>query len=171
MSQRVLQLPIRRLVHPKRSGSEWICRRCLATQVEAATPGSPVLPPSTAPAKQAEPRKLKDASEADHYDPTLGSSQRDYKLTKTDFYLKKPLSHPIPIQYLQHSTTSLLHRHEREQRDKAEPHKRIAGVVVSAGKMDKTVKVRVPKMEWNNRIKKVLRDILLQRVVKLTTVS
>ena len=35
-------------------------------------------------------------------------------------------------------------------------HRQFMGVVVSAGKMMKTVKVRVADQEWNNHIKKVL---------------
>jgi len=33
--------------------------------------------------------------------------------------------------------------------------KAYTGVVVSAGKMDKTVKVRIPQQKWNRKIKKV----------------
>ncbi|KAK3724478.1 hypothetical protein LTR37_001102 [Vermiconidia calcicola] len=105
------------------------------------------MPPPTLPQK-------KDASEASSYDPTLPSSMRDYRLTTTDFHLKKPLPHRIPSQYLQNSTSEILHQNERAQREKIRTHKTIRGVVVSAGKMDKTVKVRVPGQTWNGKIRK-----------------
>ena len=35
-------------------------------------------------------------------------------------------------------------------------HRQFMGVVVSAGKMMKTVKVRIADREWNKRIKKVI---------------
>lgn len=36
-----------------------------------------------------------------------------------------------------------------------EPRRHITGVVVSAGKMINTVKVRIPKQVWNKRVQKV----------------
>jgi small subunit ribosomal protein S17 len=60
------------------------------------------------------------------------------------------------MQYLQHSTSDALHTDEKVQREKAPPvTRRIVGVVVSAGRMHKTVKVRVPGQEWNRKIGKV----------------
>ena len=69
--------------------------------------------------------------------------------------LSKRLAHDIPIQYLQHSTSNALHPEEQAQREKAEAHRRIVGVVVSSGRMRKTVKVRIPGKEWNKKIGKV----------------
>ena len=37
------------------------------------------------------------------------------------------------------------------------PKKILTGVVVSAGKMDKCVKVRIAKQEWNKQLHKVCR--------------
>ena len=73
--------------------------------------------------------------------------------------LSKPLAHNIPIQYLQHSTSNALPPEEQAQRDKAEAHRKIVGVVVSSGRMLKTVKVRVPGQEWNKKIGKVCNQI------------
>ncbi|KAK5168961.1 uncharacterized protein LTR77_006270 [Saxophila tyrrhenica] len=100
------------------------------------------------------PQQKKDADEASEYDPTLLSSQRDYRLTTTDFYLKRGLPQRIPDQYLAHSTSPILAAEERKQRETVQGHKRLVGVVVSSGKMDKTVKVRLPKQRWNKRIHK-----------------
>ena len=69
--------------------------------------------------------------------------------------LGTPLAHNIPIQHLQHSTSDVLHADEQAQREKAVVHKKIVGVVVSAGRMHKTVKVRVPGQDWNKKIGKV----------------
>lgn len=149
MSQRALRLPIRALPNVRNTAQQWVCRRCLATSQAEPTPSSatPVPPPQI-------PRK-KDPSEAENYDPTLPASQRDYRLTKTDVYLKQPLPHAIPPQYLMHSTSEILHESEKAQREKfTGGHKRIVGVVVSAGKMNKTVKVRVAGKTWNKRVKK-----------------
>lgn len=70
--------------------------------------------------------------------------------------LKKPLGQKaIPTAYLQHSKAEHLHINEKAQREQTVPHKQIIGVVVSHGKMDKTVKVRIGKQTWNQRIGKV----------------
>ncbi len=100
-------------------------------------------------------RVMRNATEADNYDPKLPASLRDYRLNKVDFFLKTPLPQTLPVQYLQHSTSDLLHASERAQRENVEPHRRIVGVVVRSGKMDKTVTVRVPKKVWNKRVRKV----------------
>lgn len=95
------------------------------------------------------------------YDPALKYADRigpdgvPQILTPSERAFKKGLGHRIPLQYLQHSTSHLLPELEKEQRSKVEGHREIVGVVVSAGKMDKTVKVRVPKQVWNRRIRKV----------------
>lgn len=159
MSQRALHLPIRTLT--ARNGAQWTCRRCLAT--EPVSPSQPPMPP---------PQK-KDPSETSNYDPSLPSSQRDYRLTPTDFYLKRHLPQRIPDQYLQHSTSPILHLEEKVQRETVSKHKRIIGVVVSAGKMDKTVKVRLPTQRWNTRIHKVrppLPSILTSHIALLIVV-
>lgn len=59
------------------------------------------------------------------------------------------------MQYLQHSTSDILPEGEKAQREQTVLHKRIIGVVVSSGKMDKTVTVRVGGQTWNKRIGKV----------------
>jgi len=47
-------------------------------------------------------------------------------------------------------------------------HRQFMGVVVSAGKMMKTVKVRVADQEWNNHIKKVLLISPMLEILHLT---
>lgn len=96
------------------------------------------------------------------YDPTIPFAQRigpngqPYPLTKTDRVLKKVLKQPrIPVQYLQHSTSEILPESEKAQREQTVQHKKIIGVVVNSGKMDKTVTVRVGGQTWNKRIGKV----------------
>lgn len=156
MSQRTFQLPLRTLARsrPNAASTRWVCCRCLATQVEQPSPNSNTIPLNADQASQR--RTPKSASKAESYDPKVPYAQRDYSLSKSDYYLKRPLPQAIPPQYLQHSTSDLLHFTERAQREKVSPpHKPLVGVVVSAGKMDKTVKVRIPRMEWNGRIKKV----------------
>lgn len=151
-----MRLPIRSLPKASRNSSQWICRRCLATTTTTSPPSryTPIPPLSTRSSPSSLPQK-KDASEAEFYDPFLKSSERDYRLTKTDFYLKKPLPQEIPHQYLQHSESPLLHPSEQAARKKVEKHGSIVGVVVSTGKMDKTVRVQIPRKVWNRRIKKV----------------
>lgn len=157
MSRHALTLPLRLASSAaKPSPNQWICRRCLATATEAQAQGVPdtLLQQSTQTAPSSEPQSTN--TYGANYDPSLPASQRSYRLSKTDFHLKKPLPQKIPIQYLQHSTSDLLHHHEKEQRERAPgPHKEIVGVVVSAGKMDKTVKVRVPGQRWEARVGKV----------------
>ena len=148
MSRKFWTLPIRALIEPSARTSATTCRRCLSSQPKSVT--APDIPISPAP------RTLKDPEEADNYDPTLPSALRDYRLKSTDFYLKKKLPQAIPPQYLQHSTSEILCPAERAQRDHDRSLQRdIRGVVVSAGKMDKTVRVRVPGRKWNKKIGKV----------------
>ena len=72
-----------------------------------------------------------------------------------DKYLPRRLKHQIPTQYLQHSTDDRLNLAEKREREKTDKHKEIKGVVVSAGLMDKTVRVRVPGERWNKKLAKV----------------
>lgn len=142
MSRRAVSLPIRSLSFANTLSvhTQWICRRCMATQ---APPQADSSPPT--------------------YDPTLPFAQRvgpdgqPYPLTKTDRLLKKVLKQRIPVQYLQHSTSEILPEGEKEQREQTVQHKKVVGVVVSSGKMDKTVTVRVGGQTWNKRIGKVWR--------------
>lgn len=86
--------------------------------------------------------------------------------------LKQELPHAIPPQYLIHVRRSILppkDRHEQqhlfkwalegysngEGGRKSEHAREIKGVVVSAGKMDRTVKVKVPWQRWEQKIRKV----------------
>lgn len=153
MSRPVLSLPIRALSSTQPNASQWVCRRCLATQAEAPTSTTPI-PPANLPDRS--------VTSTPKYDPTLPASQRIgpdgkvYRLNRRDFLLKKPLGQDrIPTAYLQHSTAKHLHINEKAQREKTVPHKQIIGVVVSHGKMDRTVKVRIGKQTWNPRIGKV----------------
>lgn len=149
MSQRALRIPIRALPsYPYRNGVQWVCRRCLATTT---TSEKTPMPPPLVPQKES-------PETAKNYDPTLPSSQRDYRLKNSDFYLKKAIPQRIPFQYLVHSTSPILAKEERlarEQAKTAHKPKRLVGVVVSSGKMHKTVKVRLPAQRWNNKIHKV----------------
>ncbi|KAF7197328.1 37S ribosomal protein S17, mitochondrial [Pseudocercospora fuligena] len=63
----------------------------------------------------------------------------------------------LPPQVLSHVNAESLPINEQEQWEKVEPHKKIVGVVVSHGKMDKTVRVRIAAQRWNQRIKKYYR--------------
>ncbi|SMQ51576.1 unnamed protein product [Zymoseptoria tritici ST99CH_3D7] len=146
MSRHALSLPLRTLAPSTRSlASQWTCRRCLATQTDASS-GAPT---ETVPA---------------NYDPTLPFSQRigpdgkHYSLKKSDRLLKKPLKQRLPPQFLQHSTSEILHESERAMRDDTVRHKKIVGVVVNSGKMDKTVTVRINGQKWNTRIRKMFPD-------------
>lgn len=137
MSRRAVSLPIRSLssANTLNTHIQWTCRRCMATS----------------------------GSSPQTYDPTLPFAQRigpdgqPYSLTKADRLLKKPLRQRIPAQYLQHSTSEILPEAEKEQREQTVQHKKVVGVVVSSGKMDKTVTVRVGGQTWNKRIGKVCR--------------
>lgn len=147
MSGRTVTLPIRALSSARQWGSQWVCRRCLATQTEPIESRTPVNPPTPLP---------------DWYDPSLPASKRvdpdgnPYRLTRSDLLLKKPLNQPrIPRQYLAHSTAEHLHETEKEQREKTRPHKPITGVVIRSGRMDKTVTVRISLQKFNTRVKKV----------------
>lgn len=57
-----------------------------------------------------------------------------------------------------------MHENEKAQRERVQGevaggHKKMVGVVVSAGKMDRTVKVRIPGQRWEGRIGKVRQDM------------
>ena len=137
-------------------GQQWVCKRCLATQAE--TNNLPPLPtildpstPSSSSHSTTEPVQSGNTASRSNsiaFDPS-GSQSR------TDFYLSKRLPHAVPIQYLQHSTSHKLAGREKQVRETAVAHRDIVGVVVSTGKMDKTVKVRIPGQTWNKRIGKV----------------
>ncbi|KAI7460347.1 glycosyl transferase, partial [Hortaea werneckii] len=156
MSQRTLTLPLR-LASSSRPQSQYICRRCLATQSTNTLPSTGVFQTPWLPEGTPLP---------ENYDPTLTFEKRTlsetgedgkpqhYRLTKTDWYLKKGLPHAIPPQYLQHSTASHLAHEERLQREKTQEHREILGVVVSSGKMDRTVKVRLPGQRFERKVGK-----------------
>lgn len=129
MDQRIFQLPIRVLRTSRSTTSNWVCKRCLATQVDlSSNPTSISLTPSA----------VHDSSHGD-----------------TDDILRRALPHTVPTQYLQHSRSTHLPEAEQAIRAKITPHKKIVGVVVRAGKMHKTVTVRIPYQKWNKRIGKV----------------
>ncbi|KAK5129406.1 hypothetical protein LTR08_003293 [Meristemomyces frigidus] len=164
MSRRALTLPLR-VASSAVPKAQWVCRRCLATQAEAtsSTANPPFLSPASDSPLQREHTPLSTVSDSTppSYDASLPASQRidpstgrPYPLSKTDFNLKKPLGQVIPPQYLQHSTSALLHKQEQAQRAKVEGHRSLTGVVVSAGKMDKTVKVRIDGRRWEAKIGK-----------------
>lgn len=157
MSQRTFTLPLR-LASSSRPQSQYVCRRCLATQSTNTHPSTGVYQTPWLPEGTPLP---------ENYDPSLPFEKRTlsetgedgkpqhYRLTKTDWYLKKGLPHAIPPQYLQHSTASHLAHEERQQREKFQDHKEILGVVVSSGKMDRTVKVRLPGQRFERKVGKV----------------
>lgn len=137
MSQRALALPLRtRILRP-----QWVCRRCLTTEVE---PASPFDPPPPAPAST--PDKISERASATTTPPTR---------TPKDRILSRALPHRIPDQYLQHSTSDDLPEEEQKARAQTTKHQDIRGVVVSTGLMDKTVRVRVPGRRWNGKVGKV----------------
>lgn len=155
MSGRTLTLPIRTLASGRQVGSQWICRRCLATQAESSESRPLITPPTPLP---------------EWYDPSLPASKRldpegnPYRLTKTDMLLKKRLDQDrIPAQYLTHTTAEHLHEKEKAQREHTKPHTRIVGVVVRSGRMAKTVTVRVAGQRFQKQIKKVRRRLLMVR--------
>lgn len=150
MSQRTLVIPLRLATSARPSSQSYTCLRCLSTT-------TPSTPSSTVHASYG-------PNPVENYDPRLPASARPkhpetgtpLPLKKTDFYLKKPLpSQFIPPQHLQHTEADWLHENERKQRDRLQVPKKIVGVVVSAGKMEKTVKVRVPGRRWEPKIGKV----------------
>ena len=163
MSRRALTLPFRLASSTTPKNPQWVCRRCLASQAESiSTTDKPSFqtPVSEIPI-QREATELPEAAKST-YNPSLPASQRidpstgrPYPLSKTDFYLKKPIGQVIPPQYLQHSTSEILHEQEQVQRAKVEGHRNLIGVVVSAGKMAKTVKVRIDGRRWEAKIGKV----------------
>ena len=161
MRQNPLTLSLRAICLAKKSPPQQpICRRCLATQaVETPLPNHHS---NLASVKPASPVKIASTVPSNpQYDPALPSEQRiapdgrTYRLTKIDFNLKKPLAHKIPVAYLQHSTSEILPEHEKTQRAETVPHKKIVGVVVRSGTMQRTVKVRITSQKWNKTIKKV----------------
>lgn len=84
---------------------------------------------------------------------------RNYKDLRPSELLSEPLpQRKIPDQYLIHVNAEQLPIAEQEQWEKVTPHKKIVGVVVSHGKMDRTVKVKVAGQQFNRRIKKVCCD-------------
>lgn len=172
MSRRTISLPFRLAssVAPKPHMNQWVCRRCLSTQPDgtnAAASITPIAQSAAPPTPPVESPATASSEAPSSYDSTLPASKRNYPLNKTDFHLKKALPHSVPLQYLQHSTSDALAPKEKAQREKQwlqaqingqkDPRKNLLqGVVVSAGKMQKTVKVRIPTRRWEGRIGKVL---------------
>ncbi|KAI5364047.1 Putative ribosomal protein S17/S11 [Septoria linicola] len=86
------------------------------------------------------------------------AGKTDYRKLAPAELLSKPLPQArIPDHYLQHVNAETLPIGEQEQWEKVTPHKKTVGVVVSHGKMDKTVRVRVAGQRWNTSIKKYYR--------------
>ncbi|KAK0841980.1 hypothetical protein LTS02_016654 [Friedmanniomyces endolithicus] len=151
MSRRAVTLPLRLVSAPKQQPPQpWTCRRCLATQATSttSTPSDSTSPP---PPGYGDPR----LPASERIDPATG---RPTSLSEVDRLLKKPLRQLIPPQYLEHSTVEWLHENERAQRERTRVHRKIVGVVVSTGKMAKTVKVRVPTQRWEPKIGKYFAD-------------
>ena len=87
---------------------------------------------------------------------TSSSAKVDYRNLAPEELLSRPLKQKaIPAHYLQHVNAESLPISEQEQWEKVTPHKKTVGVVVSHGKMDKTVRVKVAGQRWNKAIKKV----------------
>ncbi|KAK6431631.1 hypothetical protein LTR95_012208 [Oleoguttula sp. CCFEE 5521] len=136
MSTPTLAVPFRLAARTRGSGGiQRICRRCLSLQSSQ---------PSTAP------------TPPPNYNPSLPFSARQYPLTSTDRILKRPLpgTHHIRPQLLMHVDPTKLHSSDRARQGKNAAHKKIVGVVVRTGRMDKTVTVRIPGQRWDGRIKK-----------------
>lgn len=153
MSRRAVVLPLRLASAVKPQTPQWICRRCLATQATStpsSSSGSATAPP---PPIYGDPR----LPASERIDPASG---RPTPLSEVNRLLKKPLPQLIPPQHLEHSTVEWLHDNEKAQRDRTRPHRKIVGVVVSTGKMAKTVKVRVPGQRWEPKIGKVKTTLL-----------
>ncbi|KAK5712578.1 hypothetical protein LTR17_017893 [Elasticomyces elasticus] len=144
MSRRAVTLPLR---FASAATPQWVCRRCLATQTTNTTSTTASTPPPV----YGDPR----LPASQRIDPATG---RPTPLAEVDRLLKKPLRQLIPPQYLEHSTVEWLHDNEKAQRDRTKPHRKIIGVVVSTGKMAKTVKVRVPTQRWEPKIGKYFAD-------------
>ncbi|KAK6420977.1 hypothetical protein LTR95_016875 [Oleoguttula sp. CCFEE 5521] len=136
MSTPTFALPLRLLSrHRVQDKAQHICRRCLSLQSTQTTTPSPTPP---------------------NYDVSLSFSARQYPLTSTDRALKRPLpgTHHIRPQLLMHVDPTKLHSSDRARQEKNAAHKKIVGVVVRTGRMDKTVTVRIPGQRWDGRIKK-----------------
>ena len=142
MSRPALTLPLRLACLPRTlTPAPRISRRWLSTEISAEQD-----PPLTSIPTPSSPT------------PAAPSSK---PLTPLEAALRRPLrKHRIPIQHLQHSTSTDLPADEEAQRDDTVPHTAIRGVVVSAGKMHKTVKVRLPSRRWEPRIGKVRTNAL-----------
>ena len=150
MSRRALSLPLRVASSFKPNPNQWVCQRCLATKAEPTPVPDHILQQTVAkpaPSPQTTQTPTRETSQ---------TSRPNNNFLSDLSSLEKPLPQiALPVQYLQHSTSDLLHEREKAQRVKTEPHKPIVGVVVSAGKMKKTVKVRIPGLRWEKRIGKV----------------
>ncbi|OQN99695.1 hypothetical protein B0A48_14465 [Cryoendolithus antarcticus] len=136
MSNPAVTLPLRSAFKSRASGGiQKICRRCLSLQ-----PSQSSTPPNPPP----------------NYNPSLPFSARQYPLTPTDRALKRPLpgTHHIRPQLLMHVDPAKLHSSDRARQEKNAAHKKIVGVVVRTGRMDKTATVRIPGQRWDGRIKK-----------------
>lgn len=89
---------------------------------------------------------------------TSPAAKVDYRSLAPEEVLSRPLKQTaIPAHYLQHVNAESLPISEQEQWEKVTPHKKTVGVVVSHGKMDKTVRVKVAGQRWNKAIKKYYR--------------
>lgn len=87
-------------------------------------------------------------------------TEKDFSQIPLSELFSKPLAQRhLPPQRLQYVDAERLPINEQEQWEKVGPHKKIVGVVVSHGKMDKTVRVRVGAQRWDKRIKKVRKNL------------
>lgn len=145
------------------------------TFAKTAVPSEPTPESSDGPISQPVSSGFDSTAEADFearfLDESLPKEYRDRRTALLPF-LRRDIRHDLPSQYLTHVDPGALTAKEREQRrhlykwamaghsnNQGEPKqdnaREIKGVVVSAGKMVRTVKVRIPGQRWEPRIKKV----------------
>lgn len=130
----------------------WLCRRCLATQASSSSSRD-----ATVGLSPLSPDEITEASSelAALSSPTAQQPRPRWVGLKN---LSQPLPHRLPPAYLRLCDPQALTPEEREHQKRVPASKTIRGVVVSAGKMDKTVKMRVAGQRWNKKIGKVRVD-------------
>lgn len=160
MKQRLLSFVSRPPI--REPGAQWLCQSCLAkASKRSISSTAPSLHPTalssdTSSAIVSSPTQAFDADVVDRF-----ADLREIKLP-----------HRLPPQLLVHVDPIALNDQERREREhlykwamaghvnadfqpKQETVRQIKGVVVSAGKMNRTVKVRVPGQRFEKHVKKV----------------
>lgn len=132
MSRSSIFAPVRALLAPRPAIQAWRVGRCYATTITSERASAPNLPPVSA--------TFQSAQDGPFVSGSVGQSAQSSDLAPQDIRIESARAAPEQTNVAAEPLGT-----------KAIP----VGVVVSAGKMQKTVKVRIPGMKFHKHLRKV----------------